>query len=174
MQSKKFTLKILSITVLGLSLAVQSFGQSLAGPGAQVEQPDQIDRLAEMIGLSDEQEKEIRAVIAKNEPEIENLQAEAVGLQEELAELAGPDFDEEAIRSKAAVLGQLQGKMTASSIILQSKIDAIFTQEQREELETMQRQQQEMQQQMQQQQMQRQIQQMQMQQQQEPGTVPEQ
>ena len=172
MQSKKSTLQILSITVLGLSLVVQSFGQALAGPGAPAEQPDQIDRLVEMVGLSDEQEKEIRAAIAENEPEIEKLQSEAESVRAELAELSGPDFDEEAIRSKAAVLGELQGKMTASSIILQSKLDAIFTPEQREELEAMQRQQQQMQQQMRQQQMLRQMQQQM--QQQEPGTPTEQ
>jgi len=86
--------------------------------------------------------------------------------------LAGPDFDETAIRAKAGELGNLEGQMTAASIILQSKIDAVFTVEQREQLEEMQRQQQQMQQQMQQMQMQQQMQQMQQMQQQQSGAAP--
>jgi|GEM_PF-312709 Spy/CpxP family protein refolding chaperone len=170
----KSTLHILSILALSLGMAAQSFAQAPAAPAAPAQQPDQISQLAEMVGLSEAQEKEIRAIIAEIEPEIEGLQTQAQAVQAELVELAGPDFDEAAIRAKAAELGSLEGQMTAASIILQSRIDAVFTDEQREQLEEMQRQQQQMQQQMQQQQMQQQIQQQmqQMQQQQQPEAVP--
>lgn len=164
----KLILQISSILALVFAATAQSFGQAPANAPAGAQQPDQISQLAEMVGLSDEQEKEIRAIIAEMEPAIEKLQTEARAVQTELVALAGPEFDETAIRAKAAELGALEGEITASSIILQSKIDAVFTEEQREQLEEMQRQQQQMQQQMQQQQMQQQIQQqMQRQQQQQ-------
>lgn len=166
----KLTLQILSTTILGLGLAVQAFGQAPGqAPVAQAapaqQQPDQISQLAELVGLSEDQEKKIRGIVGEMEPKIEAYQSEAQSIQAELVEMSGPDYDEDAIRAKAAELGELEGKMTATSIILQSKVDAVFTKEQREELEAMQRQQQQRQQQMRQQQMQRQIQQ-QMQQQQ--------
>jgi Spy/CpxP family protein refolding chaperone len=172
----KPTLKILSILALGLAAATPSFSQAPAAPtaptaGAQA--PDQISQLAQMVGLSEKQESDIRAIIAEIEPKIDELQTKARAVQMELVDLAGPEFDETAIRAKAAELGALEGQMTASSIILQSKVDAVFTKEQREQLEAMQRQQQQMQQQMQQQQMQQQIQQqMQQMQQQQQAEAP--
>lgn len=168
----KFTLQILSIIALGLGFVANAYGQAPAAPAAPAEQPDQISQLAELVGLSDEQEKDIRSIVEEMEPKIEELQTKAQGVQAELVEMAGPDFDEGAIRTKAAELGALEGEMTASSIILQSKIDAVFTAEQREQLEEMQRQQQQMQQQMQQQQMQQQLQQQMQQQQQQGGAAP--
>lgn len=124
-----------------------------------------------MVGLSEAQEAQIRSIIDEIEPQIETLQGEAQTVQTELSEMAGPDFDEAAIRVKAAELGKIQGEMTALSIILQSKVDSVFTEEQRQNLEAIQRQQQ--QQMMQQQQMQRQMQQqMQQRQQQQPPAQP--
>lgn len=162
----KFTKQILSFLALSLGVTAYSFGQA---PAAPAQQPDQISQLAEVVGLSEEQEAKMRGIIAEMEPELQSLQTKAQAIQAELVELAGPDFDETAIRAKAAELGALEGEMTGTSIILQSKIDAVFTDEQREQLEAMQRQQQQMQQQMRQQQMQRQIQQ---QMQQQSGAAP--
>ena len=139
---KTFTL------LLGLVAVTPGFSQEPAAPAPQA--PDQISQLAQMVGLSEKQEADIRAIIAEIEPKIEELQTKARAVQTELIDLAGPEFDETAIRAKAAELGALEGQMTASSIILQSKVDAVFTKEQREQLEAMQRQQQQMQQQMQQ------------------------
>jgi len=168
----KFTSRLLSFLALSLGLAGQSLAQAPAA-AAPAQQPDQISQLAQMVGLSEAQEKDIRAIIAELEPLLESLQTKAQAVQTELVELAGPDFDEALIRAKAAELGDLEGEMTAASIILQSKIDAVFTAEQREQLEAMQRQQQEMQRQMQQMQMQQQLQQqMQQMQQQESEAAP--
>lgn len=170
--SMKFTSRLLSFLALSLGLAGQSLAQAPAA-AAPAQQPDQISQLAQMVGLSEAQEKDIRAIIAELEPLLESLQTKAQAVQTELVELAGPDFDEALIRAKAAELGDLEGEMTAASIILQSKIDAVFTAEQREQLEAMQRQQQEMQRQMQQMQMQQQLQQqMQQMQQQESEAAP--
>jgi hypothetical protein len=169
----KLITQILSIVALGLGTSVPTFGQA---PAAPAQPPDQISQLAEMVGLSEDQENEIRGIVSEIEPKIEELQADARSVQEELMAMAGPEFDETAIRSKAAELGALEGQMTAESILLQSKVDAVFTEEQRQQLEEMQRQQQQMRQQMQQQQMQQQIQQqmqqMQQQQNQSGGDAP--
>lgn len=137
-------------------------------PGQQ-EQPDEVDQLAEMVGLTEEQQSEIRAVIDEISPQVERLQAEAQVAQRELYDKAGADFDEKEIREGAAKLGALSGEITALTLILQSRVDGIFTDEQRAQLEQMQQQQQEMQRQMQQQQMQRQFEQQMQQQQQQPS-----
>jgi periplasmic protein CpxP/Spy len=148
-----------TLLLLSLAAASQSAAQDQGGPAPSGEAPDQISRLAEMVGLSDEQESEIRGVIDEKSPKIEQLQQQAQATQAELGALAGPDYDEAAIRAKASELGALQGEMTAESMLLQSEIDSIFTAEQREQLEAMQRQQQQMQQQQMQRQMQQQMQQ---------------
>jgi Spy/CpxP family protein refolding chaperone len=160
-------LKQLSILLLSLGAGFHAFGQATpAGSNTAQAPADQISQLAEMVGLSEAQEAQIRRIVDEITPKLESLQTEAQVVQTDLTELAGPDFDEAAIRAKASELGDLQGEMTGLSIILQSKVDSVFTEEQRKKLEDMQRQQQ-MQQQMQQQQMQMQIQQ-QMQQMQQP------
>lgn len=110
-------------------------------PGAQ-EQPDQVDQLAQLLGLSDEQQTDIRAVIDDLSPKIDELQSELQGLHEELQEQSGPDFDEAEIRKTADKIGELTGEMTALSVILQSKVESEFTEEQRETLKNLEQQQQ--------------------------------
>jgi len=153
------------------SLLIASFGfQANAqeqAPAVAPEPPDQISQIAEMVGLDEDQEAEIRGIVEETTPKIETLQAEVETIQAELGELAGPGFDEAAIREKASELGDLQGELTATSLIMRSKVDSVFTAEQREQLEAMQRQQQQMRQQQMQRQMQQQMQR-QMQQQQAP------
>jgi periplasmic protein CpxP/Spy len=150
-----------TLLLLSLVAASQSAAQNQGSPAPSGEAPDQISQLAEMVGLSDDQESEIRGVIDEKSPKIEQLQQQARAIQSELDALSGPDYDEAAIRAKASELGGLQGEMTAESVLLQSEIDSIFTAEQREQLEAMQRQQQQMRQQQMQRQMQQQMQQQQ-------------
>lgn len=159
------------LTVAGLAagLALPAMAQM---PGPQ-EQPDEVDQLTQVLGLSEEQETEIRSVIDEISPKIDELQAEVQSVQEELQEKSGAGFDEDSIRESASRFGELTGEITALSVILQSKVQDIFTEEQRDELESIQQRQREMQQQMQQQQMQQQLQQ-QMQQQQMQQPQPEQ
>ncbi len=128
------------------------------------DQPDQIDQLAEMLGLSDDQQSDIRELVDDMSPRIEAKQAEVQQLQQDLQGRAGAGADEDSIREDAARLGELTGEMTALSLIMQSRVEGVFTAEQREQLEAEAQRQQE-QQQMQQQQMQQQMQE-QMQQQQ--------
>lgn len=119
-----------------LLLLALLIGLTLAQPAlAQQAQGDQVDELAQLLGLSEQQQAEIRAVIDDYGPQIEALQERAQRVQMELADKVGHDYDEAAIRAGAARLGEITGEMTALSLLLQSKVQAAFTAEQRAELE---------------------------------------
>lgn len=141
------------------NFAVALIALTFAGFAA-AQQQDQVSQLAEMVGLSDDQQSEIREIMEETQAELQELQAEAQQVQQRLQDQIGPDYDEETIRTDAERLGELNGEMTALSTLMQARIDSVFTEEQRETLEQrmqqMQQQQQQMQQQMQQQQQQQQ------------------
>lgn len=144
------------------NFAVALIALTFAGFAA-AQQQDQISQLAEMVGLSDEQQSEIRGIMEEAQAELQELQAEAREVQQELQAQIGPDYDESAIRDNAERLGELNGKMTAISTLMQARIDSVFTEEQRQTLEARMQQMQQQQRQMQQQMQQRQMQQQQMQ-----------
>lgn len=144
--------------VAGLSLTLPAVAQ-MPQPAAE----DQVAQLAEALGLSEQQQADIRAVIDEYGPQIESLQERAQRVQMELSDKVGHDYDEAAIRSGATRLGELTGEMTALSLLLQSKVQALFTAEQREQLEVQAQRQRQMQEQMMRQQFQGQ-----------PGSAPQQ
>ncbi|MCC5888572.1 MAG: hypothetical protein JJT88_19215 [Gammaproteobacteria bacterium] len=140
---------MLLVLAAGLSLTLPALAQQPAGA-------DQVDQLAEALGLNAQQQTEIRAVIDDLGPQIEALQERAQRVQMELADKVGHDYDESAIRSGAARLGEITGEMTALSLLLQSKVQAVFTAEQRAELEMQAQRQRQMQEEMMRQQFQQQ------------------
>lgn len=141
-----------TVRFLMILLIVPGFaGMAAAQPPGAGEQPDQVDQLAEMLDLSADQQQEIRDLIDDISPRVEAKQGQAQQLQQELQGMAGADADEDEIRQKAAEVGELTGEVTALSLILQSRVQDVFTPEQREQLEEEARRQQEMQQQQQQQ-----------------------
>ncbi|MEX2381427.1 MAG: Spy/CpxP family protein refolding chaperone [Opitutales bacterium] len=158
--------RFFTVAALAIGMAAPASGQF---PGTQ-EQPDQVDQLAQLLGLSEEQQTEIRTVIDEIGSKIEELQVKAQELQQELQEQVGPDFNEDEIRKTATKLGEATGEMTALSVILQSKVEAIFTEEQRETLKDLERQQQQAQQEQMQRQLQQQLQQQQLPPQQSQGS----
>ena len=101
-----------------------------------------------MVGLSDDQQSEIRDIIDDMQGEIGELRQSAQNLQQKLQGEIKPDYNESAIRDNAEELGDVTGEIAALSALMQAKVDAVFTEEQRAELD---RQMQEMQRQMQQQ-----------------------
>ncbi len=129
------------LTVMTLGIMFPAFAQQ---PGQQ----DQVDRLAQMVGLNDGQQKEIRSIIDELQGEIHGLQGEVQQLQQNLQSQIKPEFDESAIRADAEKLGELTGEISALSTLMQAKVDSVFTAEQRGALE---QRMQEMQQKMQQQ-----------------------
>ena len=145
---RNFALALIAMTFAGAAMAQQ-------------QQPDQVSQIAELVGLSEDQEAEIREIMQETRAELQELQAEASEVQQQLQEQIGPDYDEGQIRDDAARLGELNGEMTALSTLMQARIDSVFTEEQRNTLEERMRQMQQQQQQMQQQMQQRQMQQQQ-------------
>lgn len=144
------------VKMFGIMLITLGFGSTaLAQQAAPGDQPDQVDQLAELVGLDETQQKEIRSIFEDMQGEISELQAEARTLQQELQAQIKPDFDEDQIREDAEKLGDLTGEMAALSTLMQAKVDKVFTEEQRA---TLQERMQQMQQQMQQRQMQQQMQ----------------
>lgn len=133
--------KFIGSALIALGLSATAFAQQ---PG----QPDQVAQLAEMVGLSDDQQSEIRDIIDDMQGEIGELRQSAQNLQQKLQGEIKPDYNESAIRDNAEELGDVTGEIAALSALMQAKVDAVFTEEQRAELD---RQMQEMQRQMQQQ-----------------------
>ena len=135
--------KFIGSALVALTISAPAIAQQ--SPGGQ---PDQVAQLAQMVGLSEEQQTEIRGIIDDMQGEIGELRQDARSLQEDLQEQIKPDYDESAIRDNAAELGDVTGEIAALSALMQAKVDAVFTQEQRDELDRRMKQ---MQQQMQQQ-----------------------
>lgn len=133
--------KFIGSALIALSLSATAFAQQ---PG----QPDQVAQLAEMVGLSDDQQSEIRGIIDDMQGDIGELRQSAQTLQADLQGEIKADYNEDAIRASAEKLGDVTGEIAALSALMQAKVDAVFTEEQRAELD---RQMQEMQRQMQQQ-----------------------
>lgn len=146
--------KFVGTALVALTLSAPTFAQQAAGG-----QPDQVDQLAQMVGLSDDQQTEIRGILEEMQGKIGELRQEAQQIQQQMQAEIKADYDESAIRDNAEELGDLTGEIAALSTLMQAKVDSVFTQEQRDELDKRMRQ---MQQQMQQQrQMQQQMQQQQ-------------
>ena len=120
---------------------------AIAQPGMAT-QGDQIDQLDQIVDLNDQQKQDLRALIAEMEPEIEANTREAQQLQRKMGEYVSADFDEDAIRADAARLGELTTAITVDSVLLQSKMQALMTEEQLATLDAAIRQQQQQMQQM--------------------------
>jgi len=134
--------KLFGTALVALSLSIPAVAQQASGG-----QPDQVDQLAQMVGLTEEQQTEIRAIIDEMQGEIGELRQEARALQQQMQNEIKSDFDEEAIREHAEKLGDVTGEIAALSTLMQAKVDNVFTQEQRDELDKrMQQMQQQMQQ----------------------------
>jgi len=153
---KNITILTVAALALVLALALPASAQQAPAPAPGPDQQDQVDQLAEALGLSEDQQEEIRGIIDELGPQIESLQQETQVVQMELREHVGHDYDEDAIREGADRLGDLTGEMTALSLLLQSRVQQVFTEEQREELEMQAQRQREMEEQFHQQQQQQQ------------------
>lgn len=147
--------KMFGTAAIALSLSAPALAQQAAGG-----QPDQVDQLAQMVGLSDDQQTEIRGIIDEKQEKIAELRQEARALQQQMQAEIKPDYDEDSIRDNAEELGDVTGEIAALSTLMQAKVDSVFTEEQRDTLDKR------MQQMQQQRQQQQQMMQQQMQQQQ--------
>ncbi|AXY41361.1 Spy/CpxP family protein refolding chaperone [Halomonas sp. JS92-SW72] len=144
-----------SALALTFTLAAPAVAQQMPQGAPSAEQ--QVAQLDELVNLDDSQEQELVALLTDGQERLQSLQAEAQGVQMQIHEQIGPEFDEAAIRRDAERLGQLTGDMTAESALMQARIQSTLTAEQRDELERLAEEQEaqmrQMQEQMQQQQM---------------------
>jgi hypothetical protein len=131
-----------ALITMGLSLSVMA-----QQPPAQ---GDQVDQLAQMVGLDEQQQKEIRGILEEMQGKVQELQMEARQLQQELRAEVKPGYDEGTIREQAKELGDVTGEISALSTLMQARIDDVFTEEQRETLNQRMEQMRQMQQQQQQ------------------------
>jgi Spy/CpxP family protein refolding chaperone len=138
--------KLFGIALVALGLSAPAMAQQSGG------QPDQVDQLAQMVGLSDDQQTDIRGILDEMQAEIQALNGQAQQLQQQIQGQIKPDYDEAAIRENAKELGEVTGEIAALSTLMQAKVDSVFTEEQREKLNKRMQQMQKMQQQRQMQQ----------------------
>ena len=142
--------KMFGTAAIALSLSAPAMAQQAAGG-----QPDQVDQLAQLVGLSDDQQTEIRGIIDEKQEKIAELRQEARALQQQMQAEIKPEYDEDSIRDNAEELGDVTGEIAALSTLMQAKVDSVFTEEQRDTLDKrmqqMQQQRQQQQQMMQQQ-----------------------
>ena len=150
-----YAAKLFVPAVAALAFSVPAMAQQMGGGGMGGGAPsveDQVNQLDEMVDLDAGQKEEMSNLLTQMQDEISGKEQEAQQLQQQLGEQVQPDYDEATIRADAERLGDLTAEMTADSVILQSQIEGVFTQEQRDQLdEAMAQQQEQMQQQMQEQ-----------------------
>lgn len=159
--------KLFAPAVAALVFSIPVMAQQMGGGGMGGGPPsvdDQVNQLDEIVDLDEGQKEEISSLMTQMQDEIGAKEQEAQALQQQLGEQVQPDYDEAAIRADAERLGDLTAEMTADAIIMQSQIEGVFTQEQRDQLDEAVAQQRE-----QMQQMREQMQQQQQQQQQQQG-----
>lgn len=123
--------KFLATIILTLGIVGVAAAQQMSSPP----QGDQVEQLDQLLDLEESQQQEIRGLMETAERELAPKEQEAQALQANLAEQVGPDVDENAVRQDATRLGELTGEITAESILLQSRIEAVFTDEQRQRLD---------------------------------------
>ncbi|WP_336268895.1 hypothetical protein [Vreelandella arctica] len=141
--------KLFVPAVAALAFSVPAMAQQMGGGTPSVD--DQVNQLDEMVDLDEGQKEEMSNLLTQMQDEISGKEQEAQQLQQQLSEQVKPDYDEASIRADAQRLGDLTAEMTADSAIIQSQIEGVFTQEQREQPdEAIAQQQEQMQQQMQQ------------------------
>lgn len=139
--------KLFVPAVAALVFSVPALAQQMGAPSVD----DQVNQLDEMVDLDDRQKEELSNLLTQMQNDIGANEQEARQLQQQLSEHVQSDYDEAAIRADAQRLGDLTAEMTADSIIIQSQIEGVFTQEQQAQLDEAMAQQQEQMQQMQEQ-----------------------
>ncbi|MDR5875411.1 Spy/CpxP family protein refolding chaperone [Halomonas sp. CUBES01] len=125
--------KFFAPAVAALAFSVPAMAQQMGGGAPSID--DQVNQLDEMLDLDDGQKEELSGLLTQMQEESTAKQQEARELQQQLSEHVQPDYDEAAIRADAERLGDLTAEMTADSVIMQSQIADVFTQEQRDQLD---------------------------------------
>ena len=148
-------MKYVAASLFATLMATPALAQEMPPQTAPTPQ-EQVAQLDEMVGLDQAQQDEIVGYLTELQQNVGQRHNDVQRLEQQLLEQAGPDFDETAIRQTATQLGELTAEIAADSVILQSRIEAALTQEQRDALDAAARQQEEEMRQLQEQMMQQQ------------------
>ncbi|MCE9683092.1 Spy/CpxP family protein refolding chaperone [Halomonas alkalisoli] len=141
--------KLVATALVTLGMASPAMAQqSMQAPP---QQGDQVDQLNQLLDLDDGQQQEIRGLLDDAQQRLQPMEQEAQALQARLGDHIDPNFDESAIRQDATRLGELTGELAAETTLLQARVEAVFTEEQRTQLEEVMAQQQQQMNQMQEQ-----------------------
>lgn len=142
MKTARFLVTALAALTLGNPAVAQQMPAPGGGGGGQG-QTDRVEQLDQLLDLSDDQKEELRGLFDEMDKKVDSRREEAQQLQQKMGEHVGPDYDEKAIRKDAKKLGDLTADITAQSVILQSRVESVFTEEQRKKLEQKMKEQQE-------------------------------
>ncbi len=134
MKTARFVITALAALTLSNTAVAQQMPAPGGGGGGQG-QPDRVEQLDQLLDLSDDQKEKLNKLFDQMDKKVESRKQEAQQLQQKMGEHVGPDYDEKAIRKDARKLGNLTADMTAESVILQSRVESVFTEEQRKKLE---------------------------------------
>ncbi len=131
------TATFLATALAALTLGSPAVAQQMPAPGGGggQGQTDRVKQLDKFLDLSDDQKEKLRDLFGQMDEKVESRKQEAQKMQKQMGEHVGPDYDEKAIREDAKKLGNLTADLTAQSVILQSKVESVFTEEQRKKLE---------------------------------------
>lgn len=100
-----------------------------AAPGPQP--VDQVNQLDQIVKLDKGQKQEIQKILEEANANTGKLQMEVEQLKQALGAEIVPNYNEGAIRKNAKKLGEVSGKLTAESALLQARIQSALTEEQR-------------------------------------------
>lgn len=146
--------KLLIVPFISLVVGTSVQAQQMAPQGAEPSPEQQVEHLDELVGLDQAQREEITGYLTELQVGVGEKEQQVQMLQQQLIEQGGHDYDESAIRESAARIGDLTGEIAADSVLLQARIEAALTQEQRDTLDREIQQQEEQMRQMQEQMMQ--------------------
>ncbi|WP_148254162.1 Spy/CpxP family protein refolding chaperone [Aidingimonas lacisalsi] len=129
--------KLFAPALAAMMISAPAMAQQMGG-GQQMGAPsvdDQVSQIDEMVDLDAGQEEEMRSLMNEMQNGMSEKRQEIQALQQQLSEHVGPDYDEAAIRADSQKLGDMTADMMAERLLMQSKMEAVFTQEQRDTLD---------------------------------------
>lgn len=133
MKTKLFTLALAAAVIAGGLTTTQTFAAGQHGPGALREKIRQ--RVAEKLGLTDDQKSQIKAVFAGEKdalkPVLAQLHAARAGLRDAIR---AQEANEAAVRAAAGKVAAAEADLAVERMKLYGKIGPILNDEQRQKI----------------------------------------
>ncbi|MBN7796691.1 Spy/CpxP family protein refolding chaperone [Parahaliea mediterranea] len=125
-----------SLAAAGLGLALLGAGASFAGPhGGMHGSPERMmERMAEHLDLSDEQQAEVQQILRDSREQGEADRERLMALKSSLRDSADT-FDSGEVQAAVDEIGQITSRMTYRMAEAQHKVRAVLNEEQRAQLD---------------------------------------